>query len=94
MMWQENVIYRNPVHQQLHLGSVVNSWHQYGCAADMQTFPAPRNGPADEEAATDFWQELAELAGDRGFDVEPLSDSGVGHVHVEINCPQTAGGDL
>ena len=87
LQWQVNVTYRNPVHQRYHVGSVTNSWHQYGCAADLQTFPVPRTTPEDQTAAAAFWNALSVLARRRGFDVEPITQSGVGHVHVEVDCP-------
>lgn len=84
--WQINSQFRNPVHQQKHLSAIASSLHQYGCAADLQTFPTPRNTPEDTEAATDFWNDLHDLADSQGFDVEPMAQSGVGHVHVEKIC--------
>jgi hypothetical protein len=98
--WQVNVVYRSPVHNRRHAnrqeissGAVPNSWHQYGCAADLQTFPAPRETPDDVKKAEDFWLELATTAVEMGFDIEPMiapkgrPSSGVGHVHVELDCP-------
>ena len=86
--WRINSIYRNPVHQVFHPPqSVLNGWHPYHCAADLQTFPAPRNTEADTAAALEFWNDLAALGKNLGFAIEPLALSGVGHVHVEIPCP-------
>ena len=90
-----NSEYRNPVHNRFHVGAgsgtgpISNSWHQYGCAADIQTFPATGGGAsaADKAAAETFWEALAAEALERGFRVEPRTgpiSSGVGHVHVEI----------
>ncbi len=97
--WQVNSGYRNPVHNQFHVGkgvgsgSVSASWHQYGCAADLQTFPVMRTTQAQQSEALNFWHALADEATFLGFDVEPLqsangSYSGVAHVHVEKDCPQ------
>ena len=96
--WQINGGYRNPVHNRFHVGrgvgsgSVSSSWHQYGCAADLQTFPTSRNTTAQITEATLFWDAMANEALLLGFDVEPLqsangSFSGLGHVHVEKDCP-------
>lgn len=84
--WQLNALYRNPVHNRFHAGGAANSWHQYGCAADIQTFPFPRNTPQDLARARAFWNRLSSLARRMNFDTEPIGDSGVGHVHVEENC--------
>jgi hypothetical protein len=85
--WQLNTIYRNPVHNLN--GHIVSkskpspvSWHMWGCAADLQTFP---QGGSREQYV--FWHELTELAKEHGFDTEPLSKALVGHVHVELDCP-------
>jgi hypothetical protein len=97
--WQVNSGYRNPVHNMFHVskgvgsGAVSSSWHQYGCAADLQTFPATRSTPAQMAEAVRFWEALANEALLLGFDVEPLqsangSFSGIAHVHVEKDCPQ------
>ena len=85
--YQVNSFYGNPVHNRFHLdprASAVDSFHQYGCAADLQTFPFPRNSPENILQALEFWDDLAELAVQQpwNFYVEPLEDSGVGHVHV------------
>jgi hypothetical protein len=98
-----NVIYRNPVHNKLHAStnacggksSVVdpNSWHQYGCAADFQTFPTQPNTPAKLDAALAYHSDLSGIARSLHFHVEELVPknghlgSGVGHVHVH-ECPQ------
>ena len=88
-----NSEYRNPVHNRFHVGAgsgtgpVSNSLHQYGCAADIQTFPRVRSSPEARAAAENFWEVLASEALDRGFQVEPRSgpvSSGVGHVHVQL----------
>lgn len=88
--WQINTIYRNPVHNNFHgvPGAEPSSWHQFGCAADLQTFPVLRNTDQDRQNARIFWKELAATADSLGFDVESLDRSKVGHVHVEIedNC--------
>lgn len=97
--WQINSGYRNPVHNRYHVdkgvgsGAVSASWHQYGCAADLQTFPATRSTAAQTAEAVRFWEALANEALMLGFDVEPLqsangSYSGVAHLHVEKDCPQ------
>jgi hypothetical protein len=99
--WQVNVIFRNPVHNRYHVPeSDFNSFHQDGCAADLQTFPVPRQTPADRQRALDFWTGLRDLAVDRGFETEALGTivrgpqgeilgtrggSGLGHVHVELD---------
>jgi hypothetical protein len=99
--WQVNVIYRNPVHNRRHVpGRDLDSFHQDGCAADLQTFPVPRNSPADNQFALDFWTRLRDLAVGRGFETEALGTiiraangdiigtrggSGLGHVHVELD---------
>lgn len=85
--WQINSQYRNPAHQRFHIPQSSrpgrNSWHQYGCAADIQTFGA------DSIAQDDFWRKLADLADTLGFDyVEPKNLSKVGHVHVEFHFCQ------
>ena len=101
--WQLNSHYRNPVHNRFHVGGggsgpASNSWHQFGCAADLQSFPilvraSPR---ADTVKARDFWNALAEEALELGFEIEPRDNdptrpgraySGVGHVHIELDCP-------
>jgi hypothetical protein len=85
--WQLNTLYRNPVHNLN--GHIVSrskpspvSWHMWGCAADLQTFP---QGGAKEQY--EFWHELTALARELGFDTEPLAQALVGHVHVELDCP-------
>lgn len=97
--WQINTIFRNPVHNRQHLQAGedpdLNSWHQFGCAADLQTFPgkASRNVEPGKTQARAFWLQLAFTAQYLGFDVEPMlgkdgrPGSGVGHVHVELDCP-------
>lgn len=102
--WTLNSYYRNPIHNRFHVGGsgsgpVSNSWHQFGCAADLQTFPRLTRGrspTADTLKAKDFWTALAEEALELGFEVEARdkdptrpgrSYSGVGHVHIELDCP-------
>lgn len=84
--WQINTIFRNPVHNNFHgvPDADPTSWHQFGCAADLQTFPVPRNSEKDRRDASIFWKELAAAADSVGFEVESMEKSGVGHVHVEI----------
>jgi hypothetical protein len=90
--WQVNSIYRNPVHQIIHIRRTSNSFHEYHCAADLQTFPErERVGErlvfrtnADSLAAESFWGWLAGVADSLHFRVEPEWRSRVGHVHVEI----------
>jgi hypothetical protein len=96
--WQVNGFYRNPVHNAYHVargkssGTVPASWHQYGCAADLQVFPSTDGtSPHKDSLALAFWHAMASLAQDQGFRVEPLiatghSFSGLGHVHVERRC--------
>ena len=96
--WQVNGFYRNPVHNAYHVargkssGTVPASWHQYGCAADLQVFPSTDGtSPHKDSLALAFWHAMASLAQDQGFHVEPLvatghSFSGLGHVHVERRC--------
>jgi hypothetical protein len=55
VLWRRHSLYRNPVHQIHHPGSVRNSRHPYGCAADLQTFPVPRTTAQDSTAARRFW---------------------------------------
>lgn len=89
--WQVNSIYRNPVHQIVHIRQTGNSAHEYHCAADLQTFPARERvggvlvfrSAADSLAALAFWDRLAEVADGTGLIVEREALSGVGHVHVE-----------
>ena len=101
--WQINVYYRDPVHNKYHADNNVGggpssgtdsaSRHMYGCAADIQTFPAPRNTAADTAAALRFHKALSALADSMHFNVEPLKasngklGSGVGHVHVHSCTP-------
>lgn len=86
--WQVNSIYRNPVNNRYHTpGSDPASWHQFGCAADLQTFPFPRSNHADTVAATDNWTLLDRLARHMGFHDETRKGSGIGHVHVQRPCP-------
>lgn len=101
--WQLNSFYRNPAHNRFHVGGsgsgpVSNSWHQFGCAADLQTFPILSGGGssrADTVRARQFWDALAQEALELDFEVEPrdknparpgASYSGVGHVHIEMDC--------
>ena len=55
----------------------------------LQTFPFPRATAADRIAAEAFRLRLSAFvrATNTLFDVEPMEQSGVGHVHVEIDCP-------
>ena len=102
--WQLNSHYRNPVHNRFHVGGggsgpASNSWHKFGCAADLQTYPILRRNVsprADTVKARDFWNAMAEEALELGFEVEPRDKdparpgraySGVGHLHVELDCP-------
>ena len=85
--WQVNTIYRNPVHNLN--GHIVSnskpsssSWHMWGCAADLQTFPQDGS-----KAQYKFWHELNDLAVEQGWDTESLGQAKVGHVHVELDCP-------
>jgi hypothetical protein len=85
--WQLNTIYRNPVHNlNGHIRSrskpSLVSWHMWGCAADLQTFP--QDGSAEQYK---FWHELDALARKQGWDTESLEQAKVGHVHVELDCP-------
>jgi hypothetical protein len=85
--WQLNTIYRNPVHNlNGHIRSrskpSLVSWHMWGCAADLQTFP--QDGSAKQYK---FWHELDALARKQGWDTESLEQAKVGHVHVELDCP-------
>ncbi len=102
--WTVNSLYRNPGHNAYHVnkgkssGTVSGSWHQYGCAADIQTSPAlaPNSVAKDTAAAQEFWASLQAKAVKLGFvtearDPAPAGEkwrpsSGVGHVHVEIKC--------
>ena len=99
---QVNSGYRNPVHNAYHVGkasgAVSDSWHQYGCAADIQTVPILPVFPtaAQLAAAQSYWDAVADQALSLGFTVEPrdpdpqhadASFSGVGHVHIELECP-------
>lgn len=107
-LWQPhlfvvNGIFRNPVHNASHVsrqkssGTVSASWHQYGCGADLQTYPGVTGSSSmrEIEAARVFWDGLAAEARALGFSVEQRSPdptkptqpySGVGHVHVELKC--------
>jgi hypothetical protein len=87
--WQLNTIYRNPNHNlNGHIPSTNRSkpslvtWHMWGCAADLQTFP--RDG---SEKQYTFWHALNDLAVENGWDTEDLDHAKVGHVHVELDCP-------
>jgi hypothetical protein len=87
--WQLNTIYRNPNHNlNGHIPSTNKSrpslvtWHMWGCAADLQTFP--RDGSEKQYL---FWHALNDLAVERGWDTEDLAHAKVGHVHVELDCP-------
>lgn len=98
-----NGIFRNPVHNALHVaagkssGTVSASWHQYGCAADLQTYPIVNASSSAESiaAARAFWDGLRTEAILLGFSVEQRDHnptrpaqphSGVGHVHIELKC--------
>ncbi|MDQ6635798.1 MAG: hypothetical protein M3Z10_13690 [Gemmatimonadota bacterium] len=87
--WQLNTIYRNPNHNlNGHISSKNKSkpspvtWHMWGCAADLQTFPADGS-----DRQYTFWHALNDLAVERGWDTEDLVHAKVGHVHVELDCP-------
>ena len=90
--WQINTIYRNPVHNlNGHIPNQVSkpsrvTWHMWGCAADLQTFPTGKTAP-EKAARLAFWNELSKLAKGQGWDVEPFDASTVSHVHVELDCP-------
>jgi hypothetical protein len=77
---QLNSFYRNPVHNE-GLGGVPTSLHQYGQAADMQTFDFDGSNTMDK---TD-WQLLESVfvAQNPTPHIEPIELSGVGHVHAE-----------
>jgi len=94
---QVNSLYRNPVHNRLHVSGAANSLHQYGCAADLQTFPVLPVFPTlpELQKAQNYWDLLRDAAVDVGFDVEQRdpdpaipqqASSGVGHVHIETEC--------
>lgn len=89
--FQINVIYRNPVHNLTHVSASSRpsraSWHMWGCAADLQTYPKGASTPKTIQARRTFWNKLARLAQNEGWDVEPFNASGIGHVHVELDCP-------
>ncbi len=101
--WRLTSLFRNPTHNRFHVagggsGPVSNSWHQFGCAADLQTYPRLAGGgktPLDSANARQFWDALAHEAQELDFDVEPRDKnparpsapfSGVGHVHIETDC--------
>jgi hypothetical protein len=105
LTWKLNGLFRNPVHNRFHVkgggsGPVSNSWHQFGCAADLQTYPVLTGGrasAADSARARDFWDALSQEALELDFQVEPRDKnparpsaaySGVGHVHLETDCVQ------
>ena len=97
-----NGLYRNPGHNAYHVdqgsssGTVSASWHQYGCGADMQVYPAHPSTAEEIAAAVAFWDGLAQEARMLGFSVEQRNPSpsgqkkkpysGIGHVHVELKC--------
>jgi len=92
--WQRNSLYRNPVHQIIHLTEEIGkqqsrtSRHMFGCAADLQTFPAGLSKSTatatDSLHAKDFWKGLKMVADSAHyFWVEPMKMSGIGHVHVQ-----------
>lgn len=85
--FQVNAIYRNPNHNlNKHIRSKSPpsrvTWHMWGCAADLQTFPADGS-----EQQKDFFKELRNLAEEVGFQTEAMDQSLPGHVHVELDCP-------
>lgn len=90
--WQINTIYRNPVHNLN--GHIPNqpskpsevTWHMWGCAADLQTYPTGGT-KAEQAARLKFWTDLFKLAKSQRWRVEPLNASTVSHVHVELRCP-------
>jgi hypothetical protein len=101
--WQLTSLFRNPVHNRFHVtgggsGPVSNSWHQFGCAADLQTYPPLAGGRAtrqDSANARQFWDAMNQAALELDFQVEPrdrnparpsAAFSGVGHIHVETDC--------
>jgi hypothetical protein len=88
--WQVNVVFRSPVHNLYHQpGSDVDSWHMYGCAADLQTFPHPAGTDTASviyKRAFKYWTTLRDLADSLDFQTESLRRGGVGHVHVEREC--------
>jgi hypothetical protein len=103
LTWTVNSLFRNPVHNRFHVqgggsGPVSNSWHQFGCAADLQTYPVLSGGrasTADSARAREFWDALSQEALELDFQVEPRDKnparpgaafSGVGHVHIETDC--------
>lgn len=105
LRWQPNSLFRNPVHNRFHVvgggsGPISNSWHQFGCAVDLQTYPvlsAGRSPLSDSLRAREFWDALTQEALELEFQVEPrdknpnrpgASYSGVGHVHLETDCIQ------
>jgi hypothetical protein len=105
LTWRLNSLFRNPVHNRFHVkgggsGPVSNSWHQFGCAADLQTYPVLTGGrasSADSARAREFWDALTQEALELDFQVEPRDKnpsrpsaaySGVGHVHIETDCIQ------
>jgi hypothetical protein len=105
LRWQLTSLFRNPVHNRFHVtgggsGPVSNSWHQFGCAADLQTFPPLGGGratPQDSVNARQFWEAMNQAALELDFQVEPRDKnparpgaafSGVGHIHVETDCVQ------
>ncbi|MCI0410954.1 MAG: hypothetical protein L0191_20725, partial [Acidobacteria bacterium] len=70
LRWQLNSLFRNPVHNRFHVtgggsGPISNSWHQFGCAADLQTFPVlspGRSTQRDTVNARQFWDALTQEA--------------------------------
>ena len=91
--WQVNVVYRGVVHNLRHVpskqGPSRNSWHMYGCAADLQTFPVhpgPDTSTVAYHHARAYWDDLSSLADSLQFGIEPLKESGIGHVHVHRFC--------
>lgn len=75
-----NSAYRNPA-RNARVGGAPNSRHMHGDAADIAA------------GDCDAWNRLADAACRAGAWVEPRSQSGVGHVHMDwghatTNCPQ------
>lgn len=76
-----NSAYRNPAR------SNGASQHQYGTAVDWQVFDFDGSGgPRNKKD----WQLLADLIAPFGGWIEPISQSGPGHVHVDFRFGVTA----
>ena len=110
--WTERPIYqtlnsgfRSPVHNWQHVittsgsGVAADSYHMYGCAVDIQTFPVlDPNGSssaADSANARAYWDRLRTVAVSLGFHTEARDPnpanpkaffSAVGHLHVDNHC--------